>query len=181
MDAAGKSCLFHQLQENCDICTTKLGCMEVLPHKIFITQDIPIKQRPYQLSPANLQVMKELIEEMLEMDVIEPLSSASSSSVILITRKDRQLRFCVNLIKLNEVTYTNVYPFPIIQEILDSSIVLKSGYWQCWMDQDNIDKMAFTCPLGLFQFKGMPFGFKDAPATFQRLMEWQLYCQHKEA
>ena len=182
MDAAGKSRLFNQLQENADVCTSRLGCTGVLTHKILVTQGMPIKQRPYRLPPAKLQVMKELIEEMLEMDIIEPSSSAWSSPVVLIPRKDRKPRFCVNYIKLNAVTYTDAYPLPTIQEILDSlagsvifsSIDLNNGYWQCRMDQDSIDKTAFASPLGLFQFKVMPFGLKNAPATFQRLMEMAL-------
>lgn len=94
----------------------------MLTHKIFVTQDVSIKQRPYWLPTAKLQVMRELIDEMLVMDVIEHWSLAWSFPVVLIPRKDRKPRFCVNskCSKLNVVTYTDTYPLPTIQQILDS-------------------------------------------------------------
>src|SRR5207249_3844252 len=51
-----------------------------------------------------------------------------------------------------------------------SSIDLASGYWQIEMDEKDREKTAFTCHLGLFEFNVMPFGLKNAPPTFQRMM-----------
>ena len=182
LDDSGKEQLSRQLQQNGDVCTTALGCTDVLKHKIFLTQDMPIKQKAYRVSPSKLRIMKKLIDEMLAADVIEPSSSAWSSPVVLIPKKNGSYRFCVNYIKLNSITYTDAYPLPTIQEILESlagsvvfsSIDLNSGYWQCKMDPESQDQTAFVCAFGLYHFKVMPFGLKNAPATFQRLMEQTL-------
>lgn len=167
------------LLKNADVCTTKMGRTDILKHQIFLTNPLPIQQKPYRVSPPKLKVMKELIDDMLKDEVIEPSCSAWASPVVLIPRKVGKPRFCVDFRKVNENTVTDAYPIPTIQEILDSlsgaavfsSLDLNSGYWQVEMDPEVREITAFICPQGLFQFKVMPFGLKNAPATFQRLME----------
>ena len=179
LEEAGKSRLRELLTANEDVCTTQLGRTQVLAHKLFLTQEMPLKQKPYRASPPKLQAMKELIDVMLEQDIIEPSSSAWAAPVVMIPKKTGGMRFCVDYRKLNAVSHTDAYPLPTVQEILESlagaavftTLDLNSGYWQVQMDQASQDKTAFVCKHGLFQFKVMPFGLKNAPATFQRLME----------
>ncbi|XP_051793893.1 uncharacterized protein LOC127530652 [Acanthochromis polyacanthus] len=180
LDEFGKRLLYCQLQENSAVCTDVLGCTEVLTHKIYLSHDLPIKQKPYRVSPAKLQVIKEHVDDMLKRNIIEPSSSPYAAPVVLVPKKsDPKPRFCVDFRKVNAATQTDSYPLPNIQEILESlagariftTLDLNSGYWQVKMDPDSCEKTAFVCPYGLFQFKVMPFGLKNAPATFQRLME----------
>ncbi|GAA6085733.1 uncharacterized protein LOC113073276, partial [Tachysurus ichikawai] len=79
--------------------------------KIYLTQELPIKQKPYNVSPAKLQVQKELIKEMLAADIIEPSSSAWASLVVLILKKTGGFRLQVvfDYRKLNPVTHSDAY------------------------------------------------------------------------
>ena len=88
--------------------------------------------------------------------------------------------------KLNDCTRKDAQPLPRIDESLDalggacyfSTLDLASGYLQVVMDPKSKEKTAFTTLYGLYQFRVMPFGLCNAPATFQRLMERVLSGLH---
>ena len=115
---------------------------------------------------------------MLKDGIIRESQSPWSSPIVVVGKKDGTKRFCVDYRKINYLTITDSHPLPRIDELLEqfriskwfSSMDLASGYWQIGMKEEDIQKTAFTCAYGLYEFKVMPFGLKNAPPTFQRLM-----------
>ena len=117
---------------------------------------------------------------MLEIGAIRRSESLWASAVVLVTKKDGSLRFCIDLGKLNIRTVKDDYSIPRIEDSLDSlngscifaSIDLKAGYWQIQLDEDSIPLTAFTVgPLGFYGCVRMPFKLTNAPATFQHLIQ----------
>ncbi len=143
----GKCQLQQLLERNTQACTSQLGQTNVLKHRIYTNQPVPIKQKPYRMSPVKQALVKEQLEEMLARGIVEPSCSGWASPVVLVPKKDASMRFCVDYRKLN------------------------AKHWQVAMDHSSKAKTAFITPSGLFQFNVMLFGLKNAPATFQRLME----------
>uniref|UniRef100_A0A5S6QK48 RNA-directed DNA polymerase n=1 Tax=Trichuris muris TaxID=70415 RepID=A0A5S6QK48_TRIMR len=156
-----------------------LGRTSVVRHEIRTGNAKPIKIGPRRTPYRHRSTMETLVNRMLQQGVIEQASGPWSFPVVLAPKKDGSLRFCVDYRKLNEVTEKNVQPLPRIDDALDalagsswfSTLDLASGYWQVEVEARDRPKTAFSTPSGLYQFRVMPFGLCNAPATFQRLME----------
>jgi len=85
------------------------------------------------------------------------------------------------------VTAQQPFYMPQVVEVLEgvekasyiSKIDLSKGYYQIKMCETDIEKTAFVCYRGRFEFTRMPFGVKNTPAMFQELMQ-ELFKDDKE-
>ncbi|UYV69617.1 hypothetical protein LAZ67_6004101 [Cordylochernes scorpioides] len=148
-------------------------------HKINTEDHPPIKRRPYRVSQVERQTIQNEVDKMLKGGIVQLSESPWSSPVVLVKKKNGSWRFCVDYRHLNKITKKDVYPLPRIDDTLDclrgasyySSMDLRSGYWQIEVDEAEREKTAFITPDGLYEFKVMPFGLCNAPATFERMMD----------
>ena len=144
-------------------------------HDMTMISNERVKLGPHRLPLAKRQALKCELERLLNIGIIEPSKSSWASPVVLVTKKDGSLRLCVDYSRVNDLTLKDSYPLPRIEDSIDalrgskwfSTLDLASGYWQVPMNPKDIDKTAFTTPFGLFQFKVMPFGMANTPATFE--------------
>ena len=122
---------------------------------------------------------------MREEGIIEPSNSPWSSPIVPIKNPDGLIRMCIDYRKLNAVTIPDPYCMPLVDDLLDqvgestylSKLDLTKGFYQIPVKLEHRDKTAFCSPWGKFRFTRMSFGFKNAPATFQRAMHGMLVDQ----
>ncbi|KAH8235348.1 hypothetical protein KR032_001393, partial [Drosophila birchii] len=130
------------LQEQRQVFEWMQGVSNAATHKIYLTDDKPIKQRYYLRNPKQQAIIDEQVNELLSLDLIERSRSPYSAPVVLVRKKNNEWRMCIDYRLLNEKTEKDAYPVPRMNFILDqlreakyiSTIDLKAGYWQIRMD-----------------------------------------------
>ena len=157
-----------------------LPATNLIEHKIEVGNNPPIKQRYRLTAPKVHDAIVETVKEYLRNDIVEPSTSDWSSPIVMVRKPNGTYRLCMDFRKLNAVTKKDAYPLAYMNGILDklrcarfiSTIDLSQAYHQVPLNKKSREYTAFTVPgLGLLQFKRMPYGLTNAPATFQRLLD----------
>jgi hypothetical protein len=156
-----------------------LGLTNLVEHRIDTGDARPIKQPYCRTDNTSQGIITHETYDMMGQELVENSDSPWASPVVLVKKKNGEVRFCIDYRRLNSVTRKDSYPLPRIEESLEAlggalwfiTLDLKSGYWQVPVRKEDREKTAFITRDGLFQFKVLPFGLTCAPATFERLMD----------
>ena len=153
-----------QLRELLTLLTTKFsgvmqstsGKIEVCYHQIDTEDNRPVRLQSYRKSHTYRESVQKEIEELKEQEIIVPSESEWVAPIVLVGKKDRSLRLCID----STCYKADAYPMPRIEELIDGLEIAKylnfgpcKGYWQVPVAEEDEPKMAFTTPFGLFKFK----------------------------
>jgi hypothetical protein len=159
----------------------------VIVHKLNVElRHRPVKQRRRTFAAERNQAIVEEVEKLLEAGFIREVDYPEwLANVMLVKKSNGKWRMCVDFTGLNKACPKESFPLPRINLSVDSMsghellsfMDAFSGYNQIYMEEANQEKTAFVTDRGLYYYKMMPFGLKNAGATYQRLVNRMFQSQ----
>jgi len=140
----------------------------------------PVRQRRRKFNEERRQVVREETEKLLRVGHIREIQYPEwLANVVLVKKASGKWRMCVDFTDLNKACPKDSYPLPNFDALLDSASGCRllsfldafSGYNQIMMHPRDVCKTTFMTELSYYCYKVMPFGLKNAGATYQRLMD----------
>lgn len=186
MNSEEKTTILNLVKEYEDIFHIEgnnLTFTDQIKHVIRTTDEIPVYTRNYRYPEIYKEEVDKQIKGMLSQKIIQPSRSPWNSPIWIVPKKrdasgKEKFRLVIDFRGLNSKTIDDKFPLPNITDILDklgraqyfSTLDLASGFHQVEMHPDSVEKTAFSTETGHYEFLRMPFGLKNSPPTFQRVM-----------
>lgn len=158
---------------------TDIGLCKTLKHEIKLKEGaeplcFPIRRIPIALE----EKVNDLVDDLHEKGIIRESKSPWCAPLVIVKKKNGDIRLCLDFRGLNSLTNRPIYPIPEAQELFDtlsgshffSTLDLSNGYYNVEIDEKDKEKTAFATKRGHFEFNRLPFGLCGAPATFQKIM-----------
>ncbi|GFU30080.1 retrovirus-related Pol polyprotein from transposon 412 [Trichonephila clavipes] len=154
------------------------GLTNLVEHEIQLVSDQPVRTKPYRMSHRQNEILKNEINRMLKLGIIEVGESDYMSPMILVEVAGKEPRPCIDYRKLNGIIRTEYFPLPKIEEREEKVSVAKfitvldlsKGYWQIPLSKTAQRHAAFCTSFGTYRPLRMSFGLKNAPYFFSKLM-----------
>ena len=154
--------------------------IEIVMHKLPLKEEYaPVKQKLRRTRPDMSAKIKEEVQKQWDAGFLAVTSYPPwVANIVPVPKKDGKVRMCVDYRDLNRASPKDDFPLPHIDVLVDNTTQYSvfsfmdgfSGYNQIKMAPEDMEKTTFITPWGTFCYKVMPFGLKNAGATYQRAM-----------
>jgi hypothetical protein len=180
------------LQENRDIFPWKPIDMHEVPRELIeheLHLDLkakPVKQQLYRFTQDMKDVIKKEIARLLEVGFIKEVYHLDwLTNPVLVTKKDKDWRMCVDYTNLNKACKKDPFGLPQIDQVVDSTagcsllsfLDCYSGYHQIPLKEEDQIKTSFIIPFGGICYTTMPLGIKSVGESYQWGIQWCLHSQ----
>lgn len=157
----------------------------IVEHEIKTYPNVkPMRQKLRAINPKKAPTIKAEIEKLLKVGFIDPVPLTEwVSNLVVVNKKDGKICVSTNFRDMNKACPKDNYPTLFIDQILDdcsrdeifSFMDGFSDYNQIQIKPEDQHKTTFICPWGTFTYQKMPFGLKNARATFQQAMSYAFH------
>jgi hypothetical protein len=154
------------------------GKAEEFVHRIHLIDQKPFRLPFRRVPPSQYQKLRQVLSEMEEKEIIRKSTSEYASPLVLIWKKNGDLRVCTDFRWLNKRTLKDAHPLPHQADCLAalggnslfSTMDLTSGFYNMPLHEDDRKYSAFTTPMGLYEYNRLPQGLCNSPGSFMRMM-----------
>ena len=180
-----KNLLIHFLRQNKDVFAWKQADMggidpAVITHRLNVSPSFKlIKQKRRSFAPEKQKAINEEVSKLLQAGAIREVEYPEwLTNVVLVKKANGKWRLCIDFTDINKACPKVSFPMPRIDLIVDATAGHEllsfmdafSGYNQISMDPGDQEKTSFVTTQGTYCYRVMPFGLKNAGATYQRLV-----------
>uniref|UniRef100_A0A2N9ESR6 Uncharacterized protein n=1 Tax=Fagus sylvatica TaxID=28930 RepID=A0A2N9ESR6_FAGSY len=139
----------------------------------------PVQQKARRSAPVHAEAVQKEVEKLLQAGAIREIQYPTwLSNTVVVKKKNGKWRVCVDFTNLNQACPKDPFPLPKIDQLVDATaghdrmsfLDAFQGYHQIALSAEDREKTAFITPLGIYCYKVMPFGLKNAGATYQRMV-----------
>ena len=184
--------LIHFLKQNKDVFAWKqedMGGIDptIITHRLNVSPSFkPVKQKRRSFAPERQKAINEEVGKLLQAGAIREVKYPEwLANVVLVTKENGKWRLCIDFTDIHRACPKDSFPLPRIDLIVDATAGYEllsfmdafSGYNQISMDPDDQEKTSFVTGQGTYCYRVMPFGLKNAGATYQRLVNRMFQMQ----
>ncbi|GJZ53077.1 reverse transcriptase domain-containing protein [Tanacetum coccineum] len=182
----GKTALCALLKRNLDIFAWQPSNMTGVPwqiaeHRLAIRDGYPpVRQNKRGQAPERSKAIQAKVQKLVEAGIMHEVYYHDwLSNPVMVKKHDDSWRMCLDFTNLNKACPQDCYPLPEIDWKVESLcgypfkcfLDAYKGYHQIQMAELDEEKTAFHTPHGVYCYTKMPFGLKNAGATYQRLVD----------